>query len=79
MKHAVLDALYVRFGSVCGDIDRWLRSFLPKLDIERYLYRKAWAGARRRAGDRAHAGPETVNGCPMTLHGSERTRILGQE
>ena len=43
MKHAVLDAPYVRFGSMCGDIDRWLRSFLPKLDIERYLYRKAWA------------------------------------
>ena len=29
--------------------------------------------------DRAHAGPETVNGRPTTLHGSERTRILGQK
>ena len=36
-------------------------------------------GACRRTGDRAHADPETVNGRPTTLHGSERTRILGQE
>ena len=41
MKHAVLDVPYVRFRSMCGDIDKWLRSSLPKLDIERYLYRKA--------------------------------------
>ena len=41
MKHAVLDVPYVRFSSMCGDIDRWPRSSLPKLDIERYLYRKA--------------------------------------
>ena len=41
MKHAVLDVPYVRFSSMCSDIDRWLRSSLPKLDIERYLYRKA--------------------------------------
>ena len=32
-----------------------------------------------RTGDRAHAGPETVNGRPTALHGSERTRILGQK
>ena len=42
MKHAILDVPYVaRFSSMCGDIDKWLRSSLPKLDIERYLYRKA--------------------------------------
>ena len=41
MKHAVLDVPYVRFSSMCSDIDKWLRSSLPKLDIERYLYRKA--------------------------------------
>ena len=41
MKHAVLDAPYVRFGSMCSDIDRWLRASLPKLDIEKYLSRKA--------------------------------------
>ena len=41
MKHAVLDAPYVRFSSMCSDIDNWLGSSLPKLDIERYLYRKA--------------------------------------
>ena len=41
MKHAVLDVPYVRFGSMCGEIDRWLKASLPKLDIERYLYRKA--------------------------------------
>ena len=29
--------------------------------------------------DRAHAGSETVNGRPTTLHGSERIRILGQK
>ena len=41
MRHAVLDVPYVRFSSMCSDIDRWLRSSLPKLDIKRYLYRKA--------------------------------------
>ena len=41
MKHAVLDVPYARFSSMCGDIDRWLRSPRSKLDIERYLYRKA--------------------------------------
>ena len=39
MKHAVLDAPYVRFSSMCNDIDRWLGSSRPKLDIEKYLYR----------------------------------------
>ena len=31
------------YGSspMCGDIYRWLKSYLPKLDIEKYLYRKA--------------------------------------
>ena len=41
MKHAILDMSYVRFSSMCSDIDKWLGSFLPKLDIERHLYRKA--------------------------------------
>ena len=41
MKHAVLDVPYIRLSSMCGDIDKWLRSSLPKLDIERCLYRKA--------------------------------------
>ena len=41
MKHAVLDVPYVRFSSMCSDIGKWLRSSLPKLDIERYSYRKA--------------------------------------
>ena len=41
MKHAVLDVPYVRFSSMCSDIDKWLRSSLSKLDIEKYLYRKA--------------------------------------
>ena len=41
MKHAILDVPYVRLSSMCSDIDRWLRSSLPKLDIKMYLYRKA--------------------------------------
>ena len=41
MKRAVLDVPYVRFSSMCSDIDKWLRSSLLKLDIKRYLYRKA--------------------------------------
>ena len=41
MKHAVLDVPYVRFSSMCSDIDRWLKASLPKLDIEKYLHRKA--------------------------------------
>ena len=41
VKHVVLDVSYVRFSSMCSDIDKWLKSYLLKLDIERYLYRKA--------------------------------------
>ena len=41
MKHAVLDVSYVRFSSMCNDTDKRLRSSLSKLDIEKYLYRKA--------------------------------------
>lgn len=41
MKHAVLDIPYVKFSKMCTDIDEWLESSLPKLDIEKYLYRKA--------------------------------------
>ncbi len=41
MRHAVLDVPYVRFNSMCSDIDRWLGPSLPKLGIEEYLYRKA--------------------------------------
>ena len=40
MKHAVLDVPYVRFSSMCSDIDKWLKSSLSKLDIEKYIYRK---------------------------------------
>ena len=41
MKRAVLDIPYVAFGKMCSDIDKWLNSSMPKLDIENYLYRKA--------------------------------------
>ena len=41
MKHAVLDKPYVRFGQTCKDIDGWLESSMPVLDIEKYLYRVA--------------------------------------
>ena len=41
MKHVVLDVPYVRFSSMCSDIERWVEMSLPKLDIEKYLYRKA--------------------------------------
>ena len=41
MKHAILDVPYVRFSSMCGDIDKWLGSSLPKLDVERYLLQKS--------------------------------------
>ena len=41
MKHVVLDARYVTFGNMCHDVDNWLRSSVPNLDIEKYLYRKA--------------------------------------
>ena len=41
IKHAVLDVPYVRFSSMRSDINKWLGSSLPKLDIERYLCRKA--------------------------------------
>ena len=40
-KHAILDVPYVRLSSMCSGIDKWLGSSLPKLDIERYLYRKS--------------------------------------
>ena len=41
MKHAVLDKPYVRLGQMCKDIDEWLESSMPVLDIEKYLYRVA--------------------------------------
>ena len=41
MKHAILDMPYVRFSSMCSGIYRWLGSSRPKLDIKKYLYRKA--------------------------------------
>ena len=31
MKHAVLDVPYVRFSSMCSDIDKWLRSSLDMI------------------------------------------------
>ena len=39
--NAILDVSYVRFSSMCSGIDKWLRPSLPKLDIEKYFYRKA--------------------------------------
>ena len=71
MKHTVLDVPYGRFSSMCSDIDKWLRSSRSKLDIERYLYRKAWEGACRSTGDRAHTDPATTASSPPSLRGSE--------
>ena len=42
LKHAVLDIRYVALAKMCSDIDAWLESSLPNLDIEKYLYRIAW-------------------------------------
>ena len=39
MKHAVLDIPYVTVAGMHEDIDRWLGSSVPVLDIEKYLYR----------------------------------------
>ncbi len=39
MKHAVLDIPYVTVAGMHEDIDRWLSSSVPVLDIEKYLYR----------------------------------------
>ena len=60
MKHAVLDMPYVRFSSMCSDIDKWLRSSLPKLDIEKYLYRKAIG--RRQQAHRGSCARRSGNG-----------------
>ena len=35
----VLDIHYVTLAEVCKNIDRWLASSLPRLGIEKYLYR----------------------------------------
>ena len=35
----VLDVFYTTLAKVCKDIDRWLEVSLPRLDIEKYLYR----------------------------------------
>ena len=35
----VLSGPYVKFSKMCSDIDEWLESRLPQLDIYRYLYR----------------------------------------
>ena len=39
MKHAVLDTAYVKLSKMCRDIDDWIKSSMPKLDVEKYLYR----------------------------------------
>ena len=39
MKHAVLDTPIVKFHKMCEDIDIWLVGSLPRLEIEKYLYR----------------------------------------
>ena len=40
MKHVVLDTPVVKFHKMCEDIDKWLVGSLPRLEIEKYLYRK---------------------------------------
>ena len=70
MKHAVLDV----------QRHRQVAEVVPaKTGHRKASLQKSIGCACRRTGDRAHAGPETVNGRPTTLHGSERTRILGQK
>ena len=39
MKRAVLDVPYVTIATIREDIDRWLDSSVPVLDVEKYLYR----------------------------------------
>ena len=39
MKRAVLDIPYVTIAGMHENIDRWLGSSVPVLDIEKYLYR----------------------------------------
>ena len=34
---SVLSSPYVKFSKMCSDIDEWLESRLPQLDIYRYL------------------------------------------
>ena len=49
MKHAILDVPYVRFSSMCSDIDKWLRSSLPNLTSKgtsTEKHRQAPAGAQ---------------------------------
>ena len=41
MKHAVLDAPYVWLSSMCNENDRQLKTSLPILDIEKYIYGKS--------------------------------------
>ena len=40
MKRAVLSIPYVTVASMHENIDRWLGSSVPVLDIEKYLYRR---------------------------------------
>ena len=39
MKRAVFSGPYIKFGKMCRDIKRWLRDYIPRPDIFRYLYR----------------------------------------
>lgn len=41
MKRAVLDIPYVTVAGMHEDVDRWLDSSVPVLNIEKYLYRVA--------------------------------------
>ena len=41
MKHAVLDAPYVWLSSMCNENVRQLKTSLPILDIEKYIYGKS--------------------------------------
>ena len=55
MKHAVLDTPIVKFHKMCEDIDIWLVGSLPRLEIEKYLYRtSAGIVLVPCIGDRAH-------------------------
>ena len=40
MKHVVLDTPIVKFHKMCEDIGKWPVGSLPRLEIEKYLYRK---------------------------------------
>ena len=79
MKHAVLDVPYVPV-QLHVQRHRQVAEVVPAKNLtskgtSTERHRQAPAGAQ---GIVRTQIPETVNGRPTTLHGSERTRILGQ-